>query len=82
MVRKGITEEMIVPTIDALLDLVLEHRQSASGGSGGGESFQQVIDRLGTAKVAQLLDSRLTPFLPQAVDRLSMVPDQVEVSVL
>jgi nitrite reductase (NADH) large subunit len=72
MARKGITEEMIIPTLDALLDLVLEHRHPE-------ESFQQVVDRLGTAKVASLLDTRLAPLLPEAVDRLSMVPDQVEV---
>ncbi|MGH7274679.1 MAG: hypothetical protein ACREIQ_09510, partial [Nitrospiria bacterium] len=73
MVRKGITEEMIVPTMDALLGLVLEHRQHQ-------ESFQQVIDRLGTARVTELLDVRLTPFLPEVVDRLSMVPDHIEVA--
>ncbi len=72
LVRKGITEEMIIPTIDILLDLVVEHRHT-------GESFQQVIDRLGIAKVAELLDNRLSPLLPEAVDRLSMVPDQIEV---
>ena len=71
MVRKGITEEMILPTVDALLELVLEHRQA-------GESFQQVIDRLGTAKVSDLLDKRLKPFSPVAVNRLAMVPDQVD----
>jgi sulfite reductase beta subunit-like hemoprotein/bacterioferritin-associated ferredoxin len=74
MIRKGITEDMIIPTIDALLDLVLEHHKP-------GETFQQVIDRLGTTQVAELLDRRLAPFLPHTVDRLSMVPDQVEASV-
>jgi sulfite reductase beta subunit-like hemoprotein len=72
LVRKGITEEMIIPTLDALLALVLEHRFA-------GESFQQVIDRLGIVKVAALLDSRLSPLLPEAVERLSMVPHQIEV---
>ncbi len=72
LARKGITEEMIIPTLDALLALVLEHRHA-------GESFQQVIDRLGITKVVALLDTRLSPLLPEAVDRLSMVPDQIEV---
>jgi len=72
LVRKGITEDMIIPTIDALLALVLEHRYA-------GESFQQVIDRLGITKVVAQLDTRLSPFLPKALDRLSMVPDQIEV---
>jgi sulfite reductase beta subunit-like hemoprotein len=72
LVRKGITEEMVVPTIDTLLTVVLEHRHAE-------ESFQQVIDRLGITKVVALLDTRLSILLPKAVDRLSMEPDQIEV---
>lgn len=77
MIRKGITEEMLLPTLEVLVELLIEHRQSTLGRH---ESFQQIIDRLGTTRVAQLLQERLTPFLPEAVDRIAMVTDQVEIS--
>lgn len=73
MVRKGITEEMVVPTVEALLDIVLTHRLD-------GETFREVISRLGTKQVTVLLDTRLTAFLPQGSKPITMVPDFVEVS--
>jgi sulfite reductase beta subunit-like hemoprotein len=72
VVRKGITEEMIVPTVEVLLDLVLEYREL-------GESFSEVIARLGTERVSKLLEERLTPFVPHEVDKITMIPEMVEV---
>ncbi len=74
MVRKGITDEMIVPTVDALLDIVLSHRTP-------GESFQDVVTRLTPKKVAGFLEEVILPFAPEDVPALQMVPDLVEASV-
>ncbi|HZR47147.1 MAG TPA: hypothetical protein VFA47_10610, partial [Candidatus Manganitrophaceae bacterium] len=72
MVRKGVTEEMVVPTIDALLDIVLSHRTL-------GEPFQETIARLGTKKVAALLEGEIASLLPHESEAITMVPDLIEV---
>ena len=72
MVRKGITEEMVIPTVDALLEIALIQRRV-------GESFQQVVDRLSPKKVADLLEARIAPFVPEDAPALEMTP--VEMSV-
>jgi len=72
MVRKGITEAMVIPTIDALLDIILEQREH-------GETFRQTVMRLSPKKVAALLAERLAPFVPQEVAPLKMVLDLVAV---
>ncbi len=74
MVRKGITDEMIVPTVDALLDIVLSHRAP-------GESFQEVMTRLTLPKVTALLEEVLLPLAPEEAPALQMIPDLLEVSV-
>ncbi len=73
MVRKGITEEMVVPTVDALLDIVLENRI-------GGESFQEVISRLGTREVVEIFDQKIKPFVPEGLEALEMIPELMEIS--
>ena len=72
MVRKGITEEMVVPTVDALLDIVLAHRAL-------GEPFQETVARLGTKKVAALLEGEIASLLPHESEAITMVPDLIEV---
>jgi len=80
VVRKGVTEEMVVPTVETLLNVVAEHRQWATAdNSGGNESFQQVIDRVGTKQIGELLQQRLQPLLPKGRDKIEMVPDVLEV---
>lgn len=74
VIRKGITEDMVVPTVDALIGIAAEHREPD-------ETFQEVVARLGLPRVAELLEKRLTPFLPQEVERVSMVPEMAEVSL-
>jgi sulfite reductase beta subunit-like hemoprotein len=74
VVRKGITEEMVVPTVEALLEAVAWQQFIA----GGGESFQQVVDRVGIRRIGELLEEQLAPFAPHAADKVEMVPDLVE----
>jgi nitrite reductase (NADH) large subunit len=72
MVRKGITEEMVVPTVDALVGIVATHRLP-------GESFQETVARLGTAQVASLLEKEIGPLAPELSDAITMIPDLIEV---
>lgn len=65
MVRKGITDNMIVPTIDGLLDVVLEQRKP-------GETFQAVMTRLTPKEVVVLLEPKLVPYLPEASHEVAM----------
>ncbi len=71
MVRKGITEEQVVPTIRALLSIVAEQRPA-------GESFSEVVSRLTPARIGELLGSRIGS--PQPTERVGMIPDLVEVN--
>ncbi|MCG3114331.1 MAG: FAD-dependent oxidoreductase [Candidatus Manganitrophus sp. SA1] len=72
MVRKGITEEMVVPTVDALLGIVATHRLA-------GESFQETVLRLGADQVASLLEKEIGPLAPEWFDAITMIPDLIEV---
>ncbi len=72
MVRKGITEEMVVPTVDALLEIVATHRVA-------GESFQETVLRLGADQVASLLEKEIGPLAPEWFDAITMIPDLIEV---
>lgn len=72
VVRKGITEGMVVPTVEALLEVVLAYRETD-------ESFRMVVNRLGLDRIAQELGERLMPLAPQRVERILMVPDLAEV---
>jgi sulfite reductase beta subunit-like hemoprotein len=71
VVRKGITEEMVVPTVEALLEVVAEQRVVA----GNGESFQQVVDRVGIRRIGEQLEERLAPFAAHEAAKVEMVPD-------
>ncbi|MFQ5779671.1 MAG: nitrite/sulfite reductase [Nitrospiria bacterium] len=73
MVRKGITEEMVVPTVDALLDIVLAQRLD-------GESFQEVVSRLGTKQVVEILEQKMMPFVQERSTTVAMVPELIEAS--
>jgi sulfite reductase beta subunit-like hemoprotein len=57
-VRKGITEDRVTPTVEALVDLAWQHRHD-------GESFQDVVARLGSGRLADLLNERLGPVKPE-----------------
>jgi nitrite reductase (NADH) large subunit len=72
MVRKGITEEMVVPTVDALVGIVATHRLP-------GESFQETVARLGTDQVASLLEKEIGPLAPELSEAVTMIPDLIEV---
>jgi len=72
MVRKGITEEMVVPTVEALLGIVAAHRLPS-------ESFQETVQRLGTEQVASLLEKEIGPLAPELSDAVTMIPDLIEV---
>ncbi|WDT77583.1 MAG: FAD-dependent oxidoreductase [Candidatus Manganitrophus sp.] len=71
MVRKGITEEMVVPTVDALLGIVATDRLA-------GESFQETVLRLGADKVASLLEKEIGPLAPEFSEAITMIPDLIE----
>jgi len=73
MVRKGITEEMVVPTVDALLEMIAVHRAP-------GESFQETVFRLGTDRIAALLEKEIGPLAPEPSEAIVMVPDLMEIS--
>jgi sulfite reductase beta subunit-like hemoprotein len=73
MVRKGITDKMIVPTISGLLEVVLEQRQT-------GETFQAVVSRLTPQKIVALLEPKLSLYLPEASHEVAMVLNLAEVS--
>lgn len=72
MVRKGITDEMVIPTLDALLDIVLDFREQ-------GETFNEVMLRLGAERVAELLEAKILRFMPHSLKGVEMTPDFVEV---
>lgn len=71
MVRKGITEEMVVPTVDALLGIVATDRLA-------GESFQETVLRLGADQVASLLEKEIGPLAPELSEAITMIPDLIE----
>ncbi len=74
MVRKGITEDMVIPTVDALLDIVLEFRQ-------GEESFHDVVRRLGPKTMMKFFEEKIMPFVPEKSKVLAMVTTElIEVS--
>jgi nitrite reductase (NADH) large subunit len=72
VVRKGITEEMVAPTVEALLEVTAGLRLP-------GESFQQTIDRVGPGRIGELLEARLSPLLPDVVEKVSMALELDEV---
>lgn len=72
MVRKGITEERVVPTVDALIGIVATHRLQ-------GESFQETVLRLGTEPVASLLEKEIGPLTHELSEAITMIPDLIEV---
>jgi len=67
MVRKGITEAMLVPTVALLLDEVLEQREA-------GERFQDTVDRLTPKNVVERLEGRLATHVPEVMKMIEMVP--------
>jgi sulfite reductase beta subunit-like hemoprotein len=71
VVRKGITEEMVLPTLDALLSVASGHRKE-------GESFRRVVERVGGKEIGRSLEEHLAPYLPQAASRVSLVLDADE----
>ncbi len=71
MVRKGITDQMIIPMIDGLLEVVLEQRET-------GETFQAVVTRLTPKKVVELMEPKLAMSLPEEPHQVTM--NLVEVS--
>jgi len=74
MVRKGITEDMVIPTVDALLDIVLSFRQEK-------ESFHEVVRRLGSKMLMELFEEKIAPFVPEKSKALPMVTTElIEVS--
>lgn len=72
VIRKGLTEEMIVPALQALLDIAVEQKQP-------GESFREWVRRFGPGEISRLLDEKLAAQLPHKVERILMRPEWMEV---
>ncbi|MBI1955331.1 MAG: (2Fe-2S)-binding protein [Acidobacteria bacterium] len=72
VIRKGLTEEVVVPAVQALVEMAGERKQP-------GESFREWVRRLGPGEISRLLDVKLAPQLPQKVERILMSPELVEV---
>ena len=72
VIRKGLTEGMVVLAVQTLLEIGVERMQP-------GESFREGVRRLGPAEISRLLDEKLAPQLPQKVERILMSLEQVEV---
>jgi nitrite reductase [NAD(P)H] large subunit len=72
VVRKGITEEMVASTVEALLKVVAGLRSP-------GESFQQAVDRAGVGRIGELLAERLSPLSSTVAEKVSMIPELAEV---
>jgi sulfite reductase beta subunit-like hemoprotein len=65
VVRKGLTEEMVVPAIQTLLAIAAEQKLQH-------ESFRECVHRLGPTEVSRLLEERLTPQKPRPFERIAM----------
>jgi sulfite reductase beta subunit-like hemoprotein len=66
----GVTEEWIIPAIDALLAIVLEHRQLH-------ETFCEVVARVGTRRIAELLENKITDFQKEKTEELILMPNMI-----
>jgi len=72
VIRKGLTEGMVVLAVQALLEIGVERLQPE-------ESFREWVRRLGPAEISRLLDEKLAPQMPQRAERIVMSPDLMEV---
>ena len=72
VIRKGLTEGMVVLAVQALLEIGVERMQPE-------ETFREWLRRLGPAEISRLLDEKLAPPMPQEVERIVMSPDLMEV---
>jgi sulfite reductase beta subunit-like hemoprotein len=72
-VRSGITEEMILPIVDALLSTIIEHRNE-------GESFQETVSRITPKEIAVLLMEKVPIYAAIEPAGVAMVPDFMEVT--
>ncbi len=77
VVRTGVTDEMILPAIDAVLEAVLRNRHER-------ESFQEVVSRVTPREIASQIEARLAAFATQhseGHEMVEMVPDLMEMEV-
>ena len=72
-VARQVTEDMVVPTLDSLLDVILLNRTS-------GETVRDTIGRLGFAAVEKMIEQRLIDKMPKSEKRVGLVPEVVEAS--
>lgn len=72
VVRKGITDEKIRPTVEAVLEIIAAARRS-------GEAFTDIVARLGLAEVARLLEARLGPPPSESEARVELEPELVTI---
>ncbi len=70
MVRTGITDDTIVPTIDAIMDMVLEQ---------GGESFSEAVRQITPKEISLRLEARMAAFEKNKLEAVEMIPDFVEI---
>ena len=71
VVRKGLTEEMVVPAVQALLQVAAEHRRP-------GERFREWARRQPAGEIARWLEEKLASQQPQMVERVRMTAELAE----
>lgn len=72
VVRKKITEEMVVPALDALLAVILDLRRD-------GESFRETVGRAGFKDIEKELERRPAPPASKAGKKVVLKPELVEI---
>jgi len=72
MVRKGITEDQLIPEIDALLDIILDNGKPD-------EPFRDVVERMGPSTFANLLESKWNSSKSESFKPVPMELDLAEV---
>ena len=72
VIRKGLTEDMVVPAVRCLVEIAGERKQP-------GESFREWVRRLGPGEISRLLEEKLAPQLPLKVERILMSSEMAEV---
>ena len=65
VILKGLTEEMVVPVFETLLDCIFSHRI-------GEETFQNIVDRVGVKTVEKEVTARLESSRPHIWEKIRM----------
>ena len=65
VILKGLTEDMIVPVFEALLECIVTHGV-------GEETFQNIVDRVGTKTIGKEVEERLESSRPHIWEKIRM----------